>query len=340
VRYGYYPGCALEHSRQPYQISTLAVAAELEVGLDAIEDWNCCGATEYMALNRTAAYALVGRNLALAQRQFGGNVGGPTTLVAACSACFLNLAKTDHYLAEYPEVRGKVDEALRAGGLSYTPHSVRSRHLLDVFVSDVGLEAVRRHVKKPLRDLRVAPYYGCLTTRPDLPGRAPEDFEYPMQLDDLLSALGAEVIDYPLKTHCCGGHMTQISAETAYSLLYRLLRSAAEYRADVIAVTCPMCQLNLDGYQGQVNRTYKADFDIPILYFTQLMGVAFELDPESLGLGRELVSSEKALAKVGVATPHPPPEAPARPTARKKGDKALPMPRRLRGSGRKPRAKQ
>jgi heterodisulfide reductase subunit B len=340
VRYGYYPGCSLDNERQPYQLSTLAVAAELEIALEPIEDWNCCGATEYMALNRTAAYALVGRNLALAQRQFGGSAGGPVTLVAPCSACFLNLTKTDHYLSEYPEVRGKVDEALRAGGLSYTPKSVRSRHLLDIVMNDVGLDAVRRRVKKPLRDLRIAPYYGCLLTRPDLSGHPQDDLEYPVQLDELLSALGAEVIDYPLKTHCCGGHMTQISAETAYSLLYRLLRSAAEYQADVIAVTCPMCQLNLDGYQGQVNRAYETDFNIPILYFTQLMGVAFELAPASLGLGLELVSSEKALAKVGVAAPHPPPTPPARPASRKKGDKALPMPRRLKGGARRARARQ
>ena len=118
--------------------------------------------------------------------------------------------------------------------------------------------------------------------------------------------------------------MTQISAETAYSLLYRLLRSAAEYRADVIAVTCPMCQLNLDGYQGQVNRTYKTDFDIPILYFTQLMGVAFELDPESLGLGRELVSSEKALAKVGVAAPAPASRSPCSAGGQEEGRQGAP----------------
>jgi heterodisulfide reductase subunit B len=153
-----------------------------------------------------------------------------------------------------------------------------------------------------------------------------DDAEYPTFLDDLLHVLGADVVDFPLKTHCCGGHMTQISADTANMLLHRLLKNATEYRADIIATACPMCHLNLDAYQAQVNRAYDSNFDLPILYFTQLMGLAFGLDAAALGLGKEIVSAERALAKIGVERPAPP--APAKPAHRKKGDKALPMPRR------------
>jgi heterodisulfide reductase subunit B len=127
--------------------------------------------------------------------------------------------------------------------------------------------------------------------------------------------------------------MTQISADTANALLHRLLKNAAEYRADVIATVCPMCQLNLDAYQSQVNRAYGTDFELPILYFTQLMGLAFGLPAGALGLGKEIVSAGKALAKVGVAPPAPAP-APAKPLARKKGDKTLPMPRKKAPRGR------
>jgi heterodisulfide reductase subunit B len=160
-----------------------------------------------------------------------------------------------------------------------------------------------------------------------------DDAEYPTFLDDLLHALGAEVVDFPLKTHCCGGHMTQVSADTANALLHRLLKNAAEYRSDLIATACPMCQLNLDAYQAQVNRAFGTDFRLPVLYFTQLMGLAFGLDAAALGLGKEIVSAEKALAKIGVQEPAPPP-APAKPAHRKKGDKALPMPRRKAHRGR------
>ena len=326
MRYGYYPGCSLERSSAPYDASTRAVADRLGLHLEEIEDWNCCGATEYVTLHKTAAYALVGRNLALAQAQLGRGNGRAPSLVAPCSACFLNLGKVDHAMAEHPEVERAVNTSLGAGGLHYSPGALAVRHLLEVIVSDVGVGRVCGQVKVPLKTLRVAPYYGCLLTRPEIPGHTHDDPEQPTSLDELLRALGCEVVDFPLKTHCCGGHMTQISAATAYSLLYRLLRSAHEYRADVIAVACPMCQLNLDAYQGAVNKEYGTDFQLPVLYFTQLMGLAFGLPAEELGLGREFVSPEAALAKVGVATPQVAEPAGKPAAKRKKGDQALPMP--------------
>lgn len=325
MRYGYYPGCSLERSAAPYDASTRAVAERLGLHLEEIDDWNCCGATEYVTLHKTAAYALVGRNLALAQAQLGHGNGRSPSLVAPCSACFLNLSKVDHSMAEHPDVGRDVNTSLAAGGLHYDPGALAVRHLLEVVVSDVGLGRVCAHVARPLKALRVAPYYGCLLTRPEIPGHTHDDPEQPTSLDELLKALGCEVVDFPLKTHCCGGHMTQISAQTAYSLLYRLLRSAQEYRADVIVVACPMCQLNLDAYQGAVNKEYGTDFQLPVLYFTQVMGVAFGLPIEELGLRRGFVSPDAALAKLGVEAP-PLAEPPKAAPKRKKGDQALPMP--------------
>jgi heterodisulfide reductase subunit B len=332
MAYGYYPGCSLEHSAAAYDDSTRAVAKALGVDLVELDDWNCCGATEYIALSRTGAYALIGRNLALAERQVPRR-NGKAVLAAPCSACFLNLSKAEHYVAAYPDLADQMNDALAAGGLHYTPGSVEVRHLVEVLVTDLGYDAIRAKVQRPLSALRVAPYYGCLLTRPQIPGHGVDDAEYPTFLDDLLHALGADVVDFPLKTHCCGGHMTQISADTANALLHRLLKNAAEYQADLIATACPMCQLNLDAYQAQVNRAYDTNFELPILYFTQLMGLAFGLDAAGLGLGKEIVSAEKALAKIGVERPAPPP-APAKPAPRRKGDKTLPMPRRKAHRGR------
>jgi heterodisulfide reductase subunit B len=247
-------------------------------------------------------------------------------LAAPCSACFLNLSKAEHYVARHADLADQMNEALAAGGLHYTPGTVEVRHLVEVLVTDLGYDAIRAKVQRPLSALRVAPYYGCLLTRPRIPGHGVDDAEYPTFLDDLLRVLGADVVDFPLKTHCCGGHMTQISAETANMLLHRLLKNATDYRADIIATACPMCQLNLDAYQAQVNRAYETSFNLPILYFTQLMGLAFGLDAAALGLGKEIVSAERALAKIGVESPAAP--APAKPAPRRRGDKALPMPRR------------
>ena len=329
MRYGYYPGCSLERTAAAYDLSTRAVAAVLDLGLDELDDWNCCGATEYIAINKLAAYALIARNLALAQKQWreakDGHLSpdGRAQLVAPCSACFLNLRKADRYLQEDAFLREKTDEALAAGGLHYDPGAIFVRHLLDVIVNDVGAEAIQRRVVQPLTGLRLAPYYGCLIVRPRFGGEL-EDTEYPMELDELLKRLGAEVVDFPLKTHCCGGHMTQISMEVAYDLLRRLLQNAAEYRADAIVTICPMCQLNLDAYQSRVNQYFGTDFNLPILYFTQMMGLAFGLEAKDLGFGSEIVSAEAVLSRMGRA-PEPAAPAPHRP---RKKDEGLPMPRK------------
>jgi heterodisulfide reductase subunit B len=344
-RYAYYPGCSLLHTAAAYDVSTRAVTSALGMNLEEIEDWNCCGATEYGALDRAAAYALVARNLALAEKQFATN-GGTNghgepeaqrpEVLAPCSACFLNLSKADYYLGHYPALGQQTNLALAAGGLHYDPGSLVVRHLIDVIVNTVGLDRIKDSVVRPLAGLRVAPYYGCLIVRPNLPGHTFDDPEYPTHLDDLMTALGAEVVDFPLKAHCCGGHMTQISAEVAYELIYRLIKNACDYQADVLVTLCPMCQLNLDAYQGQMNKHFGTNFHLPILYFTQMMGLAFGMPARSLGLGSEIVSAEPALAKIGVEMPAPPPER-AKPARRKKGDKSLPMPARTKAASRKSR---
>jgi heterodisulfide reductase subunit B len=160
------------------------------------------------------------------------------------------------------------------------------RHLLDVLYTDVGRENLGAQVTSPLQGLRVAPYYGCQIVRP-LNGF--DDSEYPSKMDQMLEWVGAEVVDYPVKSHCCGGHLTQISEESAFELIRRLLHSADYYEADVIACLCPMCQLNLDAYQGRVNNFFNTHFDLPILFFTQLIGLAMGLSPEELGFGKEIV---------------------------------------------------
>jgi heterodisulfide reductase subunit B2 len=296
VKYAYFPGCSLECNSAAYDISVRAVADVFGIELREIDDWNCCGATEYFSQDELTACAVIARNLALVDPQLD-------QLIAPCAACFLNLKKTDHLMGDNAEMNAKIGECLAAGGLSYAAGRVRVRHLLDVIHSDVGEAAVRAKVVKPLAGLRVAPYYGCQWVRPlaDV-----DNTEYPMKMDDLFKWLGAEVVDYPVKAHCCGGHMTQISEPQAFELIRRLLQSAVEYEADMILCMCPMCQLNLDAYQGRVNGHFKTNFKLPIIFFTQLLGVALGLEPRKLGFGKEIVGAKRVLAaKVNGKTTQP-----------------------------------
>lgn len=289
--YLYYPGCSMGATAHAYEESMKAVGDHLGLKFNEVDDWNCCGATEYFSLNALPAYSLVARNLSIA----AGMMNGSQDLVAPCSACFLNLRKTNDYMGKYKDLNRRVNQALAAGGLSYEPGTLKIRHLLDIIVQDVGYERIKEHVVEPLHGLKVAPYYGCLIVRPET-GYNPE---YPTHLDELMTSLGADVVDFPMKTHCCGGHMTQISEATAYELIRRLLQNASDYGADAIVTLCPMCQLNLDAYQGEVNRMFGTDFHIPILYFTQLMGIAFGIRERDLGLGSEIVPARPALRKIG-----------------------------------------
>lgn len=307
--YAYYPGCSLQHSAKAYDQSTKVVGKLLGMHFQEVEDWNCCGATEYSSLEALTGYALTARNLSLAARQ------DTREMVAPCSACYLNLRKTDKYMGKYADLNQKVNQALGAGGLQYEPGSMRVRHLLDVVVEDIGFDRIAALVKKPLSGLRVAPYYGCLIVRPD----SNYNPEYPTHLDQLMRVLGATVVDFPLKTHCCGGHMTQVSEDTGYELIRRILNNASDYNADLIVTLCPMCQLNLDAYQPQVNGKFGTAFNLPVLFFTQMMGVAFGFSPEEMGIGLEIVQAKTALSHIGreveeVFAP------------RRKDKRALPMP--------------
>lgn len=323
-RYLLYPGCSMDSSAKAYMESLNSILEPLDLTFEEIDDWNCCGATEYLGINLIPAYSLIARNLALAanQKNLHPETGGTHTVVAPCSACYLNLAKADYYMQERPSLGAKVNEALEAGGLNYTPGSLDVRHLIDILVYDVGLDAIRSKVVRPLYGLRVAPYMGCMLPRPDYQHRW-SDHEHPTELDDLLRALGADVIDYPLTTSCCGGHMTQIGPETAFELIRRLVADADERGAVLMATVCPMCQMNIDAYQNEMNHYFGTDYHMPVLFFTQLMGLAFGRKPEELGIGVELVNSRNALATIGVEVP-----VTQEPAAPRKKNEGLPMPRR------------
>jgi heterodisulfide reductase subunit B len=309
----YYPGCSMSGTAVGYARSLDAVAEALALDLQEVDDWNCCGANEYFTVGPLQGYALVARNLALAETAVLPEPDAPPadrpsaaarTLVAPCSLCFVNLAKTSHYLRSDPVLAGHVNDALSTAGLACTPGAVEVRHLFEVIVHDVGTDAIQASVRRPLSGLRVAPYLGCLVTRPDTDDRW-RDKQHPLAFDRLLESLGATVVDYPLRTECCGGHLSQISPATGLEMIRRLLDGAVRAGADLIATICPMCQMNIDLYQAEVNHRFHTSFHVPILFFTQLMGLAFGHEAGELGIGGEVVSSRKALERIGIEVPVP-----------------------------------
>jgi heterodisulfide reductase subunit B2 len=288
-RYTYYPGCALadEGFGRAFGSSTLAVNKVLDIEFKELEDWNCCGSVPYDTLHELAAFCVCARNLALAEKD-------GFDLIAPCSSCYVFLSRTNVYLKKYPEVKAKVEEALKAGGLEYHGN-VKVRKVLDVYVNDVGYETIASKVKKNLSGLKVACYYGCQEVRPVFGKDHPE---YPRYMDKLVTALGAEAVPFPLKSRCCGGSLIISEEESSLKLIKELLDSAISNGADVMITSCPLCQLNVDAYQAAVNRKYKTNYHLPILFFTQLMGIAYGLPEKELGIKMCIVPAEKALAKV------------------------------------------
>ncbi len=290
--YTYYPGCSVKGTAQAYEMSLIQVFNALDLKLEELPDWNCCGATFYMSVDETTSFVLSSRNLALAE-QLGRDI------VAPCSACYLVLQKTKDYINKYPEIRNKVDAALTAANLTYHG-TVKVRHPLEVLLNDVGLEALRNRTRNPLRSFKIAPYYGCQIVRPY---HEFDDSCYPQSMDELFQALGAEVIDYPVKTRCCGGSLTGTITDVGLRLNYILLHEAVERGANCIATVCPLCQFNLEAYQKRIIKKYKDLSEIPILYFTQLIGLAFGIKESDLGLKKHIISAQKLVQSLHFAQP-------------------------------------
>jgi len=285
--YSYFPGCSSsEGGAKAYDKSAQAVSKVLDMELIELDDWNCCGTTPYSSIDELSSFCLSARNLSLAEKR-------GFDLVTPCSACYIMLNRTNSHLKEYPKAKAKVDEALAAGGLEYH-ETIKARHLLDIFVNDVGYDVIRAKVKRNLQGLKVACYYGCQIVRPKL---GFDDPELPQSLDKLVANLGADPVPFPLKSRCCGASMIISDEAAALDLIRMLLNSATSNGAECMVTPCPLCQLNLDAYQIQVNRKFKTHFNLPVLFFTQLMGVAFGLSDKDLGLKKSIVPVKKVLAK-------------------------------------------
>ncbi len=282
--YAYYPGCSMEATGLPVELSIKAVAKVLEIELKELEDWTCCGCPG-MAIDELGAICVAARNLALAEKT-------GLDLVAPCSCCYRNLLNAHLAVVEDPKTKAKVNEVLASINLEYHGE-VRVRNLIDVFINDIGLETIASKVKNKLTGLKVACWYGCHQTRP----YGPDDPELPRWQDLIVESLGAEPVYFPLKAQCCGGAQLISHEDMALKLVYKLLDNALNNGAQSMVTTlCPLCFTNLDAYQSRVNSKFKTKFNMPILAISQIMGVAFGLEPQVLGLDKNIVPVTKVLA--------------------------------------------
>ena len=282
MNYAYYPGCSLKGTGLGYEKSLLATFEKLGVSLEELPDWNCCGATSYMSISEEQATVLAARNLAIATRQ-------QRTVVAPCSACYMILNQTRKKLQENHQLHRQVKEQLQQIGEKELDPSMAVRHPLDVLVNDIGIDAIRSRVVRKLNGLRVFPYYGCLIVRPN---NGFDHATYPTSMDRLLTALGCELVDHPLKTRCCGGSLTGTLESVGVRLVYILLKEAKKRGAHAIATLCALCQFNLDVYQQRAADQYHEDLNIPILFFTQLVGLALGASEAEVGLEHHYVPAE------------------------------------------------
>lgn len=254
----YYPGCALEGTAREYGESATAIAEHLGVHFQELPDWNCCGASSAHSTSDTLALALSARNVLIADK-------AGMDLVVPCAACFQRLKRAEKRLLDKAPIEGISGEYMG---------NFRIRYAIDFFWEEVGEKVVQAKVKKPLKGLSPVSYYGCLAMRPPHVTDA-SNHENPETMDNLVKTLGAEVKDWSYKTDCCGGSLTFTHPEVAYKLTKKLYDMAEEAGANCIVTACPLCLSNLDMGQCQISRENGDKYNLPIFYFTELMGLAF-----------------------------------------------------------------
>ncbi len=287
--YSFYPGCSSQKgaSSSNYLVSVETMCEELDIKLNTIPDWNCCSASiGYAGGGELPRLTLSARNIALSEEH-----NPDQEIVATCAACWLSTKEAAERLNDDPDMMAEANIALAEAGLKLT-NKTPIRHMAEVLVEDIGFDAIAAKVTKPLEGLKIAGYVGCQTNRPF--GIAGESFENPVYLDKMVDALGADSVpDYEKKVQCCGGALAFSEPEKSQELIKGILESAYDHGADMIVTPCPVCQMNVEVYQGQINDTHGTKFDMPVLYYSQLMSVAFGRSAKDAALNGQIIKSKQ-----------------------------------------------
>ncbi|MGC8808780.1 MAG: CoB--CoM heterodisulfide reductase iron-sulfur subunit B family protein [bacterium] len=278
MKFAYYPGCSLHSTAIDYAQSIAAVFNRLAIELEEIKDWTCCGASSAHVVDTFLPILMPAKDIWQAQKM-------GLDIMAPCAACYNRLRTAVYKLQEKEELRQKVVEVLREDYQA----KIKVRHISDVVVNEYGLEKIGAQIVKDLKGLPVVCYYGCLSARPQKIV-AFDDPVDPQYLDRLVNTLGGKSLPWPLKTECCGGSFSISKKEIVLKLTYELLSWAKDQGAEAVVVDCPLCQFNLDSRQGEIEKIYGRTFSLPILYFTQLLGLCLGLGQKELGLDKMSVS--------------------------------------------------
>ncbi len=302
-RVAYYPGCALEGTGHAYNRSTKALGKALGLQLDEVKNWNCCGAMEVKNVDPKLQTYLSSRVMSIAANEMGAQV-----VMAPCNGCYHNLKKAEHELANDAGSRAVVDEISRkADHAAYRAGQVETIHALNWIKYGIGEEELRRRVRNTLQGLKVANYYGCMYTRPRhiFPekdrGPGSESTLKPHFMDDLLAAAGAEIVDFPLKTACCGGAHTLSDSDTSTKLVVNILKAAEAAGAEVIATECPTCHSGLEMHQVRAEKSLGLKTSVRMFYFTQLLGIALGLSARAVGVHENASNGVALLKSKGLA---------------------------------------
>ncbi len=287
--YSFYPGCSSQKgaSGSNYQVSVDTMCDVLDIKLNDIPDWNCCSASiGYAGGGELPRMALSARNLALSEQ-----ANPEQDVVATCAACWLATRETRERLLHSDSLMKETNEALAAAGLKVEAKQ-DVRHMVEVLIEDFGYDGLAQHVKKPLEGIKIAGYVGCQTNRPF--GIVGESFENPKYLDKLVETMGAEPIEnYDKKVSCCGGALAFSEPEKSQALIKDIIESAYDGGAEMIVTPCPVCQMNVEVYQDQINAKYKTKFDMPVVYYSQLMSVAYGKGVQESGLNGQVIRAKK-----------------------------------------------
>ena len=286
MKYAYYPGCSAESTARDMHQSTLAVADALDIELVEPKGWTCCGATAAHQTDRVLAASLSVANLVKVK-----NMG--MDMVANCAACYNRMKMANHEVVQNDDIRKSVADAV---GIDYDG-SVNVRHFIEILMQDIGLDKIKESVKNSMDGLKVACYYGCLLVRPFEVTKF-DDPENPTSLDRMVEAMGAESLEWSHKLECCGGGLSMSRTDVVVKLTDSILSMAKAAGADCIAVSCPMCQINLDLRQQDIEKTLSKKYDMPILYMTQLLGLCLDIAPAKLGLDKLMVSADTSIKKI------------------------------------------
>ncbi|MDP1717122.1 MAG: CoB--CoM heterodisulfide reductase iron-sulfur subunit B family protein, partial [Burkholderiales bacterium] len=301
AKVAYYPGCALEGSGGPYDRSTRALVKALDLEMTNLADWNCCGAMEVKNIHPMLQTYMSARNMAIASEKMGFD-----TVMAPCNGCYHNLKKAEYECATSPEAMQTVQDLAQKAGDPVYKGDVRTIHLLEWLMEELGPEGVKQRISKSLNGMKIANYYGCMYTRPRQifpekdQGPGSESSHKPHFMDDLLEAAGAVNVDFPLKTACCGGAHTLSDSDTSTQLVLNLLQAAEDSGAEVIATECPTCHSGLEMHQIRAETQFGIKTKVKILYFTQLLGLALGLSARKLAIHENVSDSLDFLHEKGV----------------------------------------